>query len=138
MLGIVGLSCAIAGCALLVVALGFLWFISLPLSIAGLVCGLLGRQKADRGEVDGGRGISQAGFIVGIVGVVLHVLALLVFVVLIGLLLDAANELEIEERPRPRGLDRSAVSGFAAAVLAFVTPAGLEGLLGRQLGAVAR
>lgn len=100
--------------ALLVVTIGFLWFVSLPLSIAGLVCGLLGRQKVDRGEVEGGRGMSQAGFVVGIVGLILHLVALVVIVLLLGLLLGAANEIEIEGPDRRPGLDRSSLSAAAA------------------------
>lgn len=114
-LGIIGLCSSIAGVGLLVISLGFLWFVSLPLSIAGLVCGLMGRQRADRGEVDGGRGMSQAGFVIGIVGVVLHVLALLVIVLLIGVLLEAANEVGIEDPQRRPGLDRSLLLPHLAA-----------------------
>lgn len=106
------------------VTLGFFWFISLPLSIAGLVCSLLGRQKADRGEVSGGRGVAQAGFIVGIVAIILHLLALLVFVVIIGLILEAANEVEIEDPQRRRGLDRSSLSAWAATAPFVVLPRG--------------
>jgi len=108
-LGIIGLICAILGglgVLILPFTLGFTGFISLPLSIAGLVCGLLGKRKVDRGELPGGRGIAQAGFIVGIVGVVLHVLAAIAAVVLLGLLFGAANDVnfqELEDGGRMRG-----------------------------------
>lgn len=105
MLGIVGLVCSIAGVLLLLVTIGFFWFLSLPLSVAGLVCGLLGKQKVDRGELPGGRGISQAGFVVGIVGVALHLLAAILFVALLGLLFEAADDIDFEERPKRRDLD---------------------------------
>ena len=118
-LAIVGLVCSIAGTGLLIVSFGFLWFLSLPLSIAGLVCGVLGRQKVDRGELHTGRGLGQAGFIVGIVGVALHVLALVVFVVLFGLLFGSLDELQVPERGRPSGLDRTALEAAGALVIAL-------------------
>lgn len=123
-LAIVGISCAVTGVALLVISIGFMWFVSLPLSIAGLVCGLLGRQKVDRDELETGRGLAHAGFVVGIVGVALHLVALVLVVILFGALFDSLNELQLPEPERGRpGLDRSAI-GAAAALVVAGSPAG--------------
>lgn len=109
MLGIVGLVCSVGGVlGLLAIAvtLGFFFFIgfvSLPLSIAGMVCGQLGRQRVDRGELPGGRGISQAAFVTGLVAVILHVLAALVLAVLFGLLLSAIDDVDV---PAPDGQEK--------------------------------
>ena len=111
MLGIVGLVCSILGALgllAIVVTLGFFFFvgfISLPLSIAGMICGRLGAQKVDRGELPTGRGISQAAFVVGLVGLILHVLTAIVVVVILGLLLGALDSVEIPDRDRPKRFD---------------------------------
>jgi Domain of unknown function (DUF4190) len=100
-LAIVGLVCSIASVVLLLLlalfTFGFSMLVSVPLAIAGLVCGLVGRQKVDRGEIPTGRGMAQAAFIVGIVSLVLHLLAIVVGVVLIGLLLEAIDDIDIPE-----------------------------------------
>jgi hypothetical protein len=111
----VGLVCSIAGVSLLLLSFGFLWLLSLPLSIAGLVCGLLGRRKVDRGDLETGRGLGQAGFVVGIVGVVLHVLAAVALFLFFGALLGAVGELQVPEGGRPRGLDRTAIEALFSA-----------------------
>lgn len=91
-LAIIGFVCSLAGLILLVAVAPFTFGLSMlfsaPLSIGGLVCGLLGRQKVDHGELSTGRGLAQAGFVLGIVGIVLHVLAVIAGLVLIGLLIE--------------------------------------------------
>jgi len=98
-LAIVGLVCSISSVAGLFVfapfTLGFSMIASGPLAIAGLVCGLIGRQKVDAGELATGRGMAQTAFVVGIVSLVLHALAVVVGVILLGLLLDAIDGFEI-------------------------------------------
>lgn len=95
-LAIIGFVCSLAGLILLVTVapftFGFSMLFSAPLSIAGLVCGLLGRQKVDRGELSTQRGLAQAGFALGIIGIVLHVVAVVVGVVLVALLIDALGD----------------------------------------------
>lgn len=75
---------------------GFSMLLSGPLAIAGLVCGLLGRQKADRGEA-GGRSMAQAAFVLGIVSLVLHVVAVVLGVALIALLIESIDDLDVPE-----------------------------------------
>jgi len=95
-LAIIGFVCSLAGLILLVTVapftFGFSMLFSAPLSIAGLVCGLLGRQKVDRGELSTQRGLAQAGFALGIIGIVLHVVAVVVGIVLVALLIDALGD----------------------------------------------
>lgn len=102
-LAVIGLCCSLASLVLLVVVapftLGFSMLLSGPLGIGGLICGLLGRQRADRGEA-GGRGMGQAAFVLGIVALVLHVVAVVLGVVLIGLLIDALDDFDL---PAPDG-----------------------------------
>lgn len=106
-LAIVGIVCSISGLVLLFVlgpfTFGFSFLFSGPLSIAGLVCGLLGRQKVDHGELSTGRGLAQAGFVLGIIGIVLHVLAVVVGLVLIGLLIEAVGDFGPPEIDQPPG-----------------------------------
>lgn len=69
----------------LVVPLG-IFAITLPLAlicaVIAIVLGRSGRRKVDRGQTSQKRGQAQAGFIMGVVGTVLAVLAILGFVLL--------------------------------------------------------
>jgi hypothetical protein len=102
-LGVIGLICSILGglgLLFIVMSFGFFFFIglvSLPLSIAGMVCGLLGRQRVDRGELSEGRGISQAAFIVGLVSLALHLIGLVLGIVLVGSLIELFGEMDFDE-----------------------------------------
>lgn len=130
MLGIVGLVCSIAGALgllLIVLTLGFFFFIafvSLPLSIAGMICGHLGKKKVDRGELPSGRGISQAAFITGLVGVILHVVIGVIGVVLLGLLAYSLDNLDIPDQDKPKQFDGPAaqalVMGYPGLVLGWL------------------
>ena len=75
---------------------GLSMLLSGPLAIAGLVCGVIGRQKADRGEA-GGRSMAQAAFVLGIVSLVLHVVAVILGVALIALLIDSLEDFDVPE-----------------------------------------
>jgi hypothetical protein len=103
-LAVAGLCCSLTSLGLLVIGapftLGFSMLLSGPLGIAGLVFGLLGRQKAERGEA-GGRSMAQAAFVLGIVTLVLHVVVVIVGAVLIGLLIDALKDLDLESPDGP-------------------------------------
>lgn len=95
-LAVVGICCAISSLVLLIAApftVGFSMLLSGPLGIGGLVCGLIARQQADRGEA-GARGTAQAAFVTGIVSIVLHVIVVVVGVVLLVFLVDALNGLD--------------------------------------------
>lgn len=90
----VGMVCSIVGAGLLVLSFGLLWVVTLPLSIAGLVCGIVGKRKLDRGEVTGSRGVVMAAIVVGIVGIVLHVIVALLFVLFWAAIIDALDEVD--------------------------------------------
>jgi hypothetical protein len=91
---VVGLALSISGVVLLVLSFGFAWLITFPLSIAGLVCGAIGKRKVDRGELVSGRGAALGALIVGIVGVVLHLIAAVLFVIFWASILDAIDNVD--------------------------------------------
>lgn len=92
--GIVGMVCSIAGATMLVFSFGFLWILTLPLSIAGLVCGIVGKRRLDRGEVAGNRAVPTTAIVVGIVGIVLHLVVAVLFVLFWAAIIDALGELD--------------------------------------------
>lgn len=102
-MAVAGLCCSLASAVLLVIGapltFGFSMLLSAPLGIGGLVCGLLGKQKADRGEA-GGRGMGQAAFVLGIVALVLHVVAVIAGVVFVTMLVHALDGFDL---PAPDG-----------------------------------
>lgn len=75
---ITGFVLSVSSVALLFFSAGLsaLFLISPGLAIAGTIVGRNGRNKVDRGETTQHRGLGQAGFIVGIVGIVLSILAI--------------------------------------------------------------
>jgi hypothetical protein len=87
---------AVSGFVLSLVSAGLLFLsggvssiISIGCSIAGIVLSRKGKQKVERGETQKNQGLAQAGFIIGIIGLVLAVLATLVWgVVLVALITD--------------------------------------------------
>jgi len=107
-LAVVALSLSLASLGVLVIGtpftFGFSMLLSGPLAIAGLVCGVIGRQKADRGEA-GGRSLAQAGFVLGIVSLVLHVVAVILGVALIALLIEALGDFDVPEPDQPPEAD---------------------------------
>jgi hypothetical protein len=91
---IVGLVLSISGVGLLVISIGFAWILSFPLTIAGLVCGIVGRNRVDRGEVPGGRGQAKAAVVVAIVGIVLHAIVGVLFVIFWAAIIDEINNID--------------------------------------------
>jgi hypothetical protein len=100
-MAVVALCCSLGSIGLLIVGapftFGFSLLVSGPLAIGGLVCGVIARQKADRGEA-GGRSMAQAAFILGIVSLVLHVVAVIVGVALIALLIESIDDWDIPDQ----------------------------------------
>jgi len=72
---VAGFIFSLVGVGLLVISFGLSSIVSLGCSITGVVCGRNGKRKVDRGETPKHRGLAQAGFIIGWVGVGLAVLA---------------------------------------------------------------
>jgi MFS family permease len=99
---------AVAGFVLSMVALGLLLFSGGLSSLVSVACGALGiyysrrgRQRVDAGETRRHRGLAQAGFISGIVGLVLSVIATAFWILILVLALtdesfrdDFQNELD--------------------------------------------
>ena len=56
--------------------LGLIFVLNLPPSIAAWVVGVQARRRVDRGETDQHRAVAQAGLVMGVVGTVLGVLAI--------------------------------------------------------------
>jgi hypothetical protein len=81
---------AVTGFVLSLVSAGLLFFsggissiVSIGCSIAAIVVSRKGKAKVERGETQKNKGLAQAGFIIGIVGLVLAVLATLVWALII-------------------------------------------------------
>ena len=81
---------AVTGFVLSLVSAGLLFFsggisslVSIGCAIAGIVVSRKGKRKVDRGETQKHKGLAQAGFIIGIVGLVLAVLATVVWTLII-------------------------------------------------------
>ena len=72
---VAGFVFSLVGVGLLVISFGLSTIVSLGCAIAGVVCSRNGKRKVDSGQTPKHRGLAQAGFIVGWVGVVLSVLA---------------------------------------------------------------
>jgi hypothetical protein len=62
---------------LLVISFGLSTIISLGLAIAGVICSRQGKRRVDAGETPKHRGLAQAGFVIGWVGVGLSILAII-------------------------------------------------------------
>ena len=75
---------------------GFSMLLSGPLAIAGLVCGVIAKGKIDSGQA-GGRSMAQAAFVLGIVSLVLHVVAVILGVALLALLIESIDDLDVPE-----------------------------------------
>lgn len=70
-----------------------LWFVSIPLGIAAVVTGVLARNKVKRGEAGQG-GLARAGFITGIVGIVLALVVVVLAIVGVSLFGDQIEQVE--------------------------------------------
>ena len=74
---VAGFVLSIVATGLLVISFGLSTIVSLGLAIGGIVCSSNGKRKVDAGETPKHRGLAQAGFIVGWVGVGLSILAII-------------------------------------------------------------
>lgn len=81
-----GLFFSVVGIVVLAASLGSLWFISLPLSVAGSATGRMGTLAVDRGERSSGRAAARAAFALGLVGLALHVVGVVVAIAFFDLL----------------------------------------------------
>jgi hypothetical protein len=80
---IAGFVLSIVSLGLLIVSAGLSTIISIGCAIAGIICSWNGKRKVDAGETPKHRGLAQAGFIIGWVGLGLSILATIFWIVVI-------------------------------------------------------
>jgi hypothetical protein len=88
---VTGFVFSLVGLCLLVLSAGLSTIVSLGCAITGVVCSRNGKQKVDRGETPSHRGLAQAGFVIGWVGVGLSILATIGWVLVLVVGVDADN-----------------------------------------------
>jgi len=110
----------VAALAMLLVTLGLSTLLSLGCAIAAVVLGRKGKQKVDRGETRKHRGLAQGGFICGLVGVPLSIVAI------------AGWTLVVLSEDFQRGFEQGLEQGSGAVLLSIfdVVAAILRGPLG--------
>ncbi|HKP21930.1 MAG TPA: hypothetical protein VJT68_10460 [Thermoleophilaceae bacterium] len=72
---VTGFVFSIVGVGLLVISFGLSSIVSVGCAITGIICSRNGKKKVERGETPKHKGLAQAGYIVGWVGLALSVLA---------------------------------------------------------------
>jgi hypothetical protein len=72
---VVGFVFSVVGIGLLVISFGLSSIVSVGCAITGIVCSRNGKRKVERGETPKHKGLAQAGYIVGWVGLALSMLA---------------------------------------------------------------
>jgi hypothetical protein len=90
-LALTALILGIIGVTVLLLTLGLGFLFTLPCSIAAWICAAQARARIAVGETTAGRGHAQAGYILGVLGVVLGVMAM------IGWIAAIASGLDLEE-----------------------------------------
>jgi hypothetical protein len=106
-LALTSLILGLVGLGLLVLSLGWGFPITLPCSIAAWLCGANARTRINLGEATTGRGQAQAGYLLGIAGVVIGVAAA------VGWIIWLANGGDIEHLQRDLERWRDQQSGQA-------------------------
>ena len=82
---VTGFVFSVIAVSLLVLSFGLSTIVSLGFSIAGIVCSHIGKRRVDAGETPKHRGLAQAGFIIGWVGVGLSILAIVAWVLVLAI-----------------------------------------------------
>jgi hypothetical protein len=95
---VAGFVLSLCGIALLVFTIGIFFIASLPCSILGIVFGRKGKRNVRAGETRKHEGLAQAGFIVGIVGTVLGVIAAAGWILLFALDDEFVDDLDDPNR----------------------------------------
>jgi hypothetical protein len=80
---IAGFVLSLVSLGLLIISAGLSTIISIGCAIAGIICSRNGKKKVDAGETPKHRGLAQAGFIIGWVGLGLSILATIFWIVVI-------------------------------------------------------
>jgi hypothetical protein len=74
-LALTALILGILGIALVLVTFGLGFILAIPCSVAACLCGARARTRIDLGLAEGGRGQANAGYVLGVAGVVIGVAA---------------------------------------------------------------
>jgi hypothetical protein len=82
---VAGFVFSLVSLGLLVISAGLSTIVSIGCAIAGIVCSRNGKKKVDAGETPKHRGLAQAGFIIGWVGLALAILATIAWALVLGL-----------------------------------------------------
>jgi hypothetical protein len=72
---VAGFSLSLAGAGLLLISAGFSSIVSIVCCALGIFYSKRGKERVDRGETPKHRGLAQAGYVIGIIGTILSVLA---------------------------------------------------------------
>jgi hypothetical protein len=118
-LAVAGLVLGIVALGLLLLSLGLSFLFTLPLAIGAWVCAAQAKARIRDGRTHAGRGQAQVALWLGIAGVVLSVVAMIVWIVLIASgfsLEDFRQDLE-RELERQRNRDEVEAALVAAATL---------------------
>jgi hypothetical protein len=92
--GITAFALGIAGLVMFVLSgFGLVFVLNLPLSISAWVLGPRGMRKVDEGRTAEHRSLARAGHVMGIVGTVLGVVALIAWILVLSLSADARDAL---------------------------------------------
>jgi hypothetical protein len=91
----------LSGFALLLMSAGFLFFVALPCAILAMIFGRQGKRRVDAGETAQHRGFAQAGWVIGIVTLILSLLAAAGWITLIAIAPDFLEDLEED----PEGIE---------------------------------
>ena len=113
---VAGFTLSVAAGALLLISIGFSSLVSVLCAGLGIFYSHRGRSRVDRGETPKHRGLAQAGFIVGIVSLVLAVLATAFWTFFV--ILYATNDefrRDFDDDPRFNGREAAIRIGAVAA-----------------------
>jgi hypothetical protein len=80
---VAGFVLSLVGGSLVLLTVGFSSIVSVGLSIAGIVYSRKGRQLVESGHTQKNAGLAQAGFVIGIVSLVLAVLATIAWIAIV-------------------------------------------------------
>jgi len=82
---VTGFVFSVVAVGLLVISFGLSSIVSVGCAITGILCSRNGKRKVERGETPKHKGLAQAGYIVGWVGLALAILATVGWILLIAL-----------------------------------------------------
>jgi hypothetical protein len=84
--------------ASLVMGIAGLTFFPIVASIGAIISGFISKNQIDQSNgAEGGRGMATAGIVTGFIGIVLWVLFIVVFVLLLGIFNEVAEDIDFEQ-----------------------------------------